>query len=129
MILLDTCTFLWLADPHVTLPVGVQETLRKCPPSDRYVSAITAFEIGWKNAVGKLELPMPARTWFGENCSRRGIRTLPITDSVAMRASQLPRHHRDPADRFIISTAMEFHLRILTPDPLFSSYEVDVVWG
>lgn len=129
MILLDTCTLLWISDPDVRLPARVEEVIRKSPPSERYVSAISAFEIGWKHALGKLHLPLPPRTWFEETCARRGLCSLPITDSIAMRASQLPRHHRDPADRFIISTAKEFHLRVLTPDPLFSPYEVEVLWG
>ena len=128
MILLDTCTFLWLSDSTVNLPKAVTATLRKCPPSERYVSAISAFEIGYKHALGKLSLPKHPRTWFEENCALRGVRTLPISESIAMRASQLPPHHRDPADRFIISTALEFSLTILTPDHNFPSYAVSVLW-
>ncbi|MBM3270862.1 MAG: type II toxin-antitoxin system VapC family toxin [Candidatus Sericytochromatia bacterium] len=129
MILLDTCTLLWLSDRDVRLPARVEDAIRKSHPSERYVSAISAFEIGWKHELGKLQLPLPPRAWFEEACARRGIRSVPITESIAIRASQLPRHHRDPADRFIISTASELRLRILTPDPLFSPYEVDLLWG
>lgn len=128
MILLDTCTLLWLSDPDVRLPAKVEEAIRKSPPSERYVSAISAFEIGWKHALGKLSLPLPPRAWFEETCAKRGIRSVPISESIAVRASQLPRHHRDPADRFIISTAIELQIRILTPDPLFSPYEVELLW-
>lgn len=129
MVLLDTCTLLWLSDPTFQLPPKVQEALRRSPPSERYVSAISAFEIGYKHALGKLALPMGPRKWFEESCTRRGIRSLPLTDTIAMRASQLPRHHRDPADRFIISTAAEFQLTILTPDPLFAPYGVALLWA
>lgn len=129
MILLDTCTLLWLADPEVTLPGAVVEAIRRCPPAERYVSSISAFEIGYKHALGKLDLPLRPGAWFQETCARRGITSLAINDSIAVRASQLPLHHRDPADRFIISTAVEFQLRILTPDPAFAPYPVDVFWG
>lgn len=128
MVLLDTCTLLWLSDPTVQLPVKVQEALRRTPPSERYVSAISAFEIGYKHALGKLSLPMAPRRWFEETCTRRGLRSLPLTDSIALRAAQLPRHHRDPADRFLISTATEFQLTILTPDPMFAPYGVKLLW-
>ncbi len=128
MILLDTCTLLWLCDPDVTLPDEVTRVIRKTSPSERYVSAISAFEIGFKHALGRLQLSMHPKSWFEQNLAARGLRSLPITDSIAMRASQLPRHHRDPADRFIISTAMEYNLRILTPDEHFSKYAVQMLW-
>ena len=128
MIILDTCTLLWLSDSSYPLPNAVKERLRSCPPSERFVSAITAFEIGFKSALGKLSLPRPPKVWFEETCAKRGLQPLDVTASVAMRASQLPLHHRDPADRFIISTALEFQLKILTPDKEFSKYEVPVLW-
>ncbi len=128
VILLDTCTFLWLADPTVTLPGTVTTALRKCPSSERYVSAISAFEIGYKDASGKLSLPKHPKTWFAENCALRGIQSLPINDSIALRASQLPRHHPDPADRLIISTALEYGLTILTPDKHFAAYSAPLLW-
>ena len=126
LILLDTCTFLWLADAKANLPPAVKAALRAS--SERFVSAISAFEIGYKNAQGKLNLPSAPAIWFQENCAARGIRTLPINESIALRASQLPLHHRDPADRFIIATALEFDARILSPDPCFSAYGVRVMW-
>lgn len=129
MILLDTCTFLWLSDPTVVLPEAVKVALRNSPPSERYVSAISAFEIGYKHALGKLSLPKHPRTWFAENCAMRGVRPVAISDSIAMRASQLPRHHRDPADRFIISTALEYGLTILTPDSQFANYSAPIIWN
>jgi len=127
LILLDTCTFLWLADPKAHLPQAVKGALRASKES--FVRAISAFEIGYKHAQGKLELPSAPAIWFQETCAARGIRTLPINESIALRASQLPLHHRDPADRFIIATALEFDERILTPDPCFSPYGVRVMWN
>lgn len=129
MILLDTCVLLWLSDPDHPLPDGVKDAIRACPPAERFVSAISGFEIGFKCALGKLALPMAPNLWFEESCARRGLQTLPVTVSVAMRASQLPPHHRDPADRFIISTAMEFGLKIATPDSEYRKYDVESFWG
>ncbi|MBX3171491.1 MAG: type II toxin-antitoxin system VapC family toxin [Candidatus Eremiobacteraeota bacterium] len=126
LILLDTCTFLWLADSKKSLPPAVKDALRAS--GERYVSAISAFEIGYKNAQGKLDLPSAPAVWFQDSCAARGIRTLPISDAIAMRASQLPMHHRDPADRFIIATALEYDARVLTPDPYFLPYGVKLLW-
>ena len=129
MILLDTCTLLWLSDPDTDLPDAVLRALRSSPPSERFVSAISAFEIGYKHALGKLKLPLKPALWFRENCAQRGLTCLPLTESIALRAAQLPRHHRDPGDRFIVSTAMEYDLLVLTPDQHFAPYPVKVLWS
>jgi PIN domain nuclease of toxin-antitoxin system len=128
MVLLDTCTLLWLGQASSPVPDKVVKALRSSPPTSRFVSAITAFEIGYKCSLGKLVLSKTPSVWFPEVCAKRGLTVLPITDSIALRASALPRHHRDPADRFIISTAQELSLTILTPDPLFEKYDVDTLW-
>ncbi|MBA7536851.1 hypothetical protein ES705_29116 [subsurface metagenome] len=39
----------------------------------RYVSAITAYEIGVKYHKGKLILPKLPQLWFSETISRRGL--------------------------------------------------------
>jgi PIN domain nuclease of toxin-antitoxin system len=59
---------------------------------------------------------------------RSSTRGLLTSASIAMRASQLPRHHCDPGDRFIISTALEYNLTVLTPDHRFESYSVPLLW-
>jgi len=128
LILLDTCTFLWLGQAGSPIPPRVVEAIRRTPPSERYVSSISAFEIGFKFALGKLSLPLAPSIWFAESCAQRGIHPLPLTESIAMRAALLPLHHRDPADRFIISTAQELDLTVLTPDAAFRDYEVRLLW-
>ena len=129
MVLLDTSTLLWLCQASSPLPAPVVKAIRSTPPTGRFVSAITAFEIGYKFALGKLVLSKPPLVWFPEVCAKRGLSVLPITDSIALRASALPRHHRDPADRFIISTAQELSLTILTPDPFLNLYDVHTLWS
>jgi PIN domain nuclease of toxin-antitoxin system len=37
-------------------------------------------------------------------------------------------HHRDPFDRLIIAQSIEEGWPILTADPWFSRYPVDVIW-
>jgi PIN domain nuclease of toxin-antitoxin system len=39
----------------------------------------------------------------------------------------LPAHHRDPFDRLLIAQAQLEGLVVMTSDPHFSSYEVDVI--
>jgi len=37
-------------------------------------------------------------------------------------------HHRDPFDRMIIAQAVAGQLPVVTVDPIFSKYPVEVVW-
>lgn len=45
-----------------------------------------------------------------------------LTLSIALRAASLPRLHADPFDRFLVATAQEHHLTLLTPDPKIHAY-------
>jgi PIN domain nuclease of toxin-antitoxin system len=129
MILLDTCVLLWLSEDPPRLPKEVMEAIRRTPPGQRYLSAVTAYEIGVKYARGSLKLPIAPRRWLDQSCAQRGISVLPITKEIAQRAVELPWHHRDPADRIIISTGMEADLSVLTPDPAFKPYKgVRLLW-
>lgn len=122
MILLDTCTLLWLAGDPPHLPQTVVTAIRSVPPGQRFVSAISAFEIGVKHARGRLTLPMVPRLWFDETCAQRGLTPLAITKDIALRATELAPHHQDPADRLIIATALQHGLTVLTPDIAFQAY-------
>lgn len=129
MILLDTCTLLWLAVDAGRLPEVVQRRIERCPPQERYVSAVTALEVGLKVATGKVRLPHSPRLWFQRTCAARGLTVLPITWSIAVRATELPWHHRDPADRLLLATALEHQLTLFSPDQHVRAYtEVDTQW-
>lgn len=52
---------------------------------------------------------------------------LPVEHSHALRVAQLPAHHRDPFDRLLIATAQVEAVPVLTADPVFSRYGVDVL--
>ena len=129
MILLDTCVLLWLAADPSPLPESVKTHIRNVAPGQRYLSAISMFEIGVKHSRGKLVLPQPPRTWFERQCAARSINVLPVTASIAARATELPWHHRDPADRMILATALEYDLPIVTCDEAFKAYNnVRLLW-
>lgn len=128
MILLDTCTLLWLSDPEVELPPAVKSLIRRTPPGQRFVSAISAFEIAVKHAKGRLALPLPPQAWLDASYAQRGLASLPVTDRVACGAAALPPLHKDPADRIIVASALLHDLVVVTPDPLIRAYAVRCQW-
>jgi PIN domain nuclease of toxin-antitoxin system len=128
MILLDTCALLWLAAAPAKLSPKATEAIRG---SGEFleVSAISAWEIAWKQAKGHLELGMAAGAWFQLALAVQQVRECPITSAIALRAAELPRIHHDPADRFIIATALELQIPIITPDPLIQQYPgITTLW-
>lgn len=128
MILLDTCTLLWLTLDQEGLSEAAKKMMQANP--DRLaVSAVSAWEIGIKYHKKNLELPLPAALWYCRVLEHHEIQELPITGLVAVRSTELPHHHQDPADRLLISTALFYRCPILTPDLLFKRYEgITVLW-
>ena len=60
--------------------------------------------------------PEPA-TWFERFRSAPGIREIPLSASIALAAALLPSDiHADPADRFLIATARDRKIPLLTSD-------------
>lgn len=115
--LLDTCVFLWWGEDKN--PSSIKE-ICETEKNDLYLSAASAFELGIKISRGQLG---------GEIWESLGLATeLPIHHHHARRLALLPPHHKDPFDRMLIAQAMEEALTILTPDPMFRKYDVQVKW-
>jgi len=121
MILLDTCTLLWLVMQSASLSEAARTTL-STHAGRLQVSAVSAFEIGQKHAAGKLELPFVPADWFARACCAHGLTCLPLSAEQAFAAAALPLLHRDPFDRLLVATAQLQHLTLLTPDPLIRQY-------
>jgi PIN domain nuclease of toxin-antitoxin system len=115
MMLLDTCVLLWLATDPSAISAPVAEVIRSGEVS-LFVSAISAFEVGQKAAAKKLSLPKPVDEWFAAMLEAHGLSELPVTGTIAARATLLPAIHNDPFDRLLIATAQEHGLTLLTPD-------------
>lgn len=127
MILLDTCTLLWLASGG-ELPELVRELIGDSDVP-AHVSAVSAWEIGVKHAKGRLGLPMAPERWWSTVITHHGLGEVPLEPEIAFRAAALPSIHADPADRILVATALHLDALLLTPDPLIHAYpEVKLAW-
>ena len=88
------------------------------------VSAITAWEIAIKRAVGKLKLEDHVEDLVVQN----GFMALPVTVRHGDLLRELPLHHADPFDRLLIVQALDEGLTIFTSDRAFEPYRVPVAW-
>lgn len=124
-LLLDTCALLWLASGDEKLSA---ETLNLIDDANSvYVSAITGFEVALKYTKGKLVLPKEPAQWFAEVLQFYHIEAMPLSIDASILSTQLPFHHQDPCDRFIIATAMLNELPIVTGDDMFKRYGVELL--
>lgn len=120
-LLLDTSALLWwLADHGLT--DQARETIAD-PATFVAVSAVSAWEISIKKALGRLTAPDDLE----HQIQAGGFTPLPVTIAHAIAAGQLARHHDDPFDRMLIAQALAEGLTIVTRDKRFSDYSVPVL--
>lgn len=86
------------------------------------VSAISCWEVAYLVKRGRLKLALPIGDWMDSGLRRADVQCLEIDEQIALQAAQLPDHHRDPADRIIIATALKRHLPLISLDHAFASY-------
>ncbi len=126
-ILLDTCSFLWLASDSPELSLTARR-LFEDPANDVYLSVASAWEIIVKHNIGKLPLPEPPHDFIKNNRIRHRIETLSLDEASVLQLSRLPEYHKDPFDRILICQAIAGGMTILTPDTHISSYPVRTEW-
>jgi PIN domain nuclease of toxin-antitoxin system len=126
--LIDThCWLWWLSEPE-----RLNARARRWIAGRRnaiFFSAASAWEIAIKAALGKLRLPEPAETYVPSRVTSQGMVPLPVNQRHALHLETMPLHHRDPFDRMLIAQAQVETLAILTADPKFLPYEVEVLWA
>lgn len=120
-LLLDTHAYLWWLNGDPMQP-GAMERIAD-PGVHVAVSAVSAWEIGIKRALGKLRFDGPLASTVGQG----GFEPLTISLEHAERAGDLPRHHRDPFDRMLVAQAQVENLTIVTRNQQFAAYDVSVL--
>jgi PIN domain nuclease of toxin-antitoxin system len=92
-----------------------------------FLSSASVWEIAIKYATGKLRLQALPSEYIPSRMLRTFTEELPITHAHALWAGALPPHHKDPFDRLLIAQAKIEGLPILTADPEFAAYEIEVI--
>lgn len=126
-LLLDTCTFLWIAAGSKQLSKEASRLFRN-PSNEVFLSAISAWEIALKHSIGQLPLPDSSAMFVADLRERHGITALPLREEEAAYLPRLPKLHRDPFDRMLVCQAVVNGFALLTPDPLISQYPIRTLW-
>jgi PIN domain nuclease of toxin-antitoxin system len=124
--ILDTHAFLWALAGDARMSRRARDVF--AGSTDLFLSIASIWEILIKVQSGKLNLPQPAGPYVLSRLAENRIKTLPISIDHLLAIERLPRHHRDPFDRMLIAQSMEEDWPIITADPKFKQYPVQVIW-
>ena len=120
-LLLDTNVVIWWLEESPRLGPEARNAITS--ESEVIVSAVSAFEIAAKKAIGKLRAPCD----LAEQIAEQAMIELPVTVRHGLAVVQLPLHHRDPFDRLLIAQARCEGLTIITGDRAFTAYDVPIM--
>ena len=125
MILLDTHVLLWLRLGSDRLGQQTRQLIEASwQHGDIYVSAITFWEIALLEAKRRVELDEKVDVWR-RTVIEQGTKEVPVDGKIAIRAVNLSGLHSDPADRIVVSTALEGY-RLATIDRRILEWRGDV---
>ncbi|CAN5703674.1 type II toxin-antitoxin system VapC family toxin [soil metagenome] len=125
-VLLDTHVWLWMQAEPERLSSDARDTITDLA-NELLLSAASSWEIAIKWSLGKLDLPEPPDRYVPDRLTSSGVTALAILHGHALAVARLPRHHRDPFDRMLVAQARAEGLPLLTADPVFDRYPVEVI--
>ena len=126
MLVLDTHVAVWwAADPQ---RLGRAARAKLASAERLGIPAIVFWEIALLVRKRKLDLGMPVSAWTQAIQTVPRVEALPLTPEIAVRADELEMHH-DPADRFIVATALRHGAPLVSKDRLMRSLRfVETIW-
>lgn len=121
MIVLDTHVWLWwIGEESNRLRSEWRELIEG---SERVaIAGISLFEVAWLSEHNRIALSEDADSWMEKATSGSGIDVLALSPRIAYRSVTLPWHHKDPQDRIIIATALEWDAKLISADKSFELY-------
>ena len=124
--LLDTHTFLWAITEDSRLSPRARQVFTA--NSSLWLSVVSVWEILIKVRTGKLTLPEPTGPYLVKELTKNQIEILPLNLDHVLRIEKMQLHHRDPFDRVLIAQSLEESLPIVTSNPQFEKYPVELLW-
>ena len=131
-LLLDTHVWVWLAAGDTKrLNDTVVNALESAAQAQRlYASTLSLWEIARKAEKGEVLVAADLHAWVAEQQEPPGVRLIGLPSELAIEATLLPpwirrrdqRPHRDPVDRFLVTTARRRNAVLVTCDEAILDY-------
>ena len=115
-VILDTHALLWMDRNDPSLGSNARRQIEVAWRAGTVgVSAISFWEVAMLAERGRIVLPVPAERWRAD-WLQAGLVEIPLDGRVALLSCQVVNLHRDPADRFIVATALDRRVPLMTAD-------------
>jgi PIN domain nuclease of toxin-antitoxin system len=123
LILLDTHVLVWYVQGNDKLGLDARRLIeRETTASQVLVPIIAIWEVALATHRGKIDLNMDITRWTRRVLNAGGFKLAAIEPEIAIGAAMLKWAHKDPADRFIVSTAVYWDIPLLTVDRAILAY-------
>jgi len=126
-LLLDTHTFIWWDSEPARLPARVLAMCRN-PANRLFLSVASVWEMQIKLQLRKLTLTVSLCSLIEGQQKANAIELVSITLPHVLERDNLPAHHKDPCDRLLVAQARVEKASLVSGDPAFAAYPVQVVW-
>lgn len=114
-VLLDTHIWVWLLlEPH-RLPAGVSAAIADTD-NELILSAVSLWEVLNVFAKGRITPQGEPTDWVRNQLNGSSIAVVDLTPEIIYSAHRLAFAHKDPADRWIVATALAAGATLLTVD-------------
>ena len=111
--LLDTHVIVWWSAEPDKLSRTAAAAIAEA--EELAVAGISWYELAWLARRSRITVPLPIRSWLEVLATR--VRTFGISPPVAAAAALLPDSFpKDPVDRLIYATAVEYGFQLVTKD-------------
>jgi PIN domain nuclease of toxin-antitoxin system len=124
-LLLDTHIALWLDSGNERLRASTRTLINSSWQTGGTIllSAVSVWEIALLVDTGRIDLDLPVEAWVSRFIERPGVAAVPVGHRAASRSYQLQHFaHCDPADRLLITTAIELGCPLVTYDERIATF-------
>jgi PIN domain nuclease of toxin-antitoxin system len=128
VIVLDTHAWVWYASEDAQLSKRAKARINRAEALG--VHPVSCWEVAMLANTGRLKLSVDLSRWIGHALERPKIQLLSFTPAAAIRAAGLGGSFPgDPADRFIVGTALELGVPVVTRDQRIAGWaKVETIW-
>jgi len=114
-LLLDTHIWLWYLLGNSRLSLQVQSAIADSN-NEIWLSPISIWEAAILAEKGRISLQPDTSTWVSLALKNLETREATLNNEIALLSRQIDLPHQDPADRFIVATAVFYQLTLATVD-------------
>ncbi len=127
--LLDTHIWIWSLMSSENLSEEIIKELEN-NQNEFWLSPISVWETIILIEKQRITLNIPIKQWLNEALTKIPVKEASLTNEVAIRSRFVELPHKDPADRFIVATALTYGLTLVTADKyIASSKEASILFN